>query len=65
MKPIYQFPTTQDLESFAEEYLGLKGTDSYLYYEAYYNLNKDDVDLYEDEEYERGQDELTQTHWEY
>ena len=57
------FLTTQDMEDFAQDYLGLSGIDADMYYEAYYKLN-DDVEEYEDEEYAR-QDELSQTHYQY
>lgn len=55
-----QFPSTQDIEDFANS-MGLSGVDADLFYEAYYRLNTDDE--YEDEvEY---RDELTQSNWEY
>lgn len=57
------FLSSRDMEDFAQDFLGLQGTDSDMYYESYYNLNTDDT--YEDEEYERSQDEVTQTRWEY
>ena len=56
------FLTSQDMEDFAQDYLGLSGIDSDLYYESYYKLN--DEDGYDDEEYSRS-DELTQTHYQY
>ena len=59
------FLTSQDMEDFAQEYLGLEGTDADLYYESYYKLNDNDGDGYDDEEYSRSQDELTQTHYQY
>ena len=55
--------SARDMEDFAQDYLGLSGIDTDLYYESYYQLNADDQ--YDDEEYERSQDETTQTHWEY
>ncbi len=55
--------SSRDMEDFAQDFLGLQGTDSDMYYESYYNLNTDDA--YDDEEYERSQDEVTQTRWEY
>ncbi len=55
--------SSRDMEDFAQDFLGLQGTDSDMYYESYYNLNTDDE--YDDEEYERSQDEVTQTRWEY
>ena len=45
------------MEDFAQDYLGLSGTDSDLYYESYYKLNDETGDGYDDEEYSR-QDEL-------
>ena len=57
------FLSSSDMEDFAQEYLGLQGTDADMYYESYYRLNTDDE--YDDEEYERTQDETTQTRWEY
>jgi hypothetical protein len=36
---IYKFPTHEDLEFFAEEFLGVDYCD---FYELYYGLNKDD-----------------------
>ena len=56
--------TSQDMEEFAQDYLGLSGTDSDLYYESYYKLNDDSGDDYDDEEYSR-QDELSQTSYQY
>ena len=56
--------TSQDMEDFAQDYLGLSGTDTDLYYESYYKLNDDDGEQYDDEEYSR-QDELSQTHYQY
>ncbi len=55
--------SSRDMEDFAQDFLGLQGTDSDMYYESYYNLNTDDA--YDDEEYERSQDEVTQTRWQY
>ena len=43
--------TTEDMEDFARDYLGLTGVDADMYYEAYYNV--------------KGEDELNQTVWEY
>ena len=51
--------TTEDLEDFARDYLGLTGVDADMYYESYYNL---DNNGYEEEEY---RDELNQTQWQY
>ena len=56
--------SAQDMEDFAQDYLGLSGIDADLYYESYYQLNQSD-DEYDDEEYERGQNEMSQTNWEY
>ena len=53
--------SAQDMEDFAQDYLGLSGIDADMYYESYYQLN----DGYEDEDYQRSQDEMTQTRWEY
>ena len=55
--------STRDMEDFAQDFLGLSGIDADLYYETYYRLNPDDQ--YDDEEYERSQDETTQNRWEY
>ena len=55
--------STRDMEDFAQDFLGLSGIDADLYYETYYRLNTDDQ--YDDEEYERSQDETTQNRWEY
>ena len=57
------FLTSQDMEDFAKDFLGLDGTDSDMYYESYYQLN--DEDGYDDEEYQREQDELSQTRYQY
>ena len=54
--------SSQDMEDFAQDFLGLSGIDADMYYESYYHLN--DSEEYEDEEYVR-QDEITQTKWEY
>ena len=51
------------MEDFAQDYLGLSGTDSDLYYESYYQLNNEDG--YDDEDEYRTQDELHQTHYQY
>jgi len=56
--------STQDMEDFAQDYLGLSGIDADMYYESYYQLN-DSNDGYDDEDYQRNQDEMTQTRWEY
>ena len=56
--------TSQDMEDFAQDYLGLSGIDSDLYYESYYKLNDNNDDQYDDEEYARS-DELSQTHYQY
>ena len=56
------FLTSQDMEDFAQDYLGLSGVDSDMYYESYYNLKNDGYD--DDDEY-RVQDELHQTKYEY
>ena len=56
--------SAQDMEDFAQDYLGLSGIDADMYYESYYQLN-DNGEQYDDEEYERSQDEMTQTRWEY
>ena len=58
-----QFLSNTDMEKFASEFLGLSGVDADMYYEAYYQMNTDDE--YDDEEYERSHDELSQTHWQY
>ncbi len=58
------FLTSQDMEDFAQDYLGLSGIDSDLYYESYYQLNDKDGDGYDDEEYTRS-DELSQNHYQY
>lgn len=55
--------TAQDMEDFAQDFLGLQGTDADMYYESYYQINSNDE--YEDEEYQRGQNEVTQSRWEY
>ena len=55
--------SARDMEDFAQDFLGLSGIDADMYYESYYHLNTED--LYEDEEYERSQDETTQNRWEY
>ena len=52
------FLTTEDMEDFASEYLGLKGTDADMFYESYYALDNQ----YDEDEY---RDELNQTKWEY
>ena len=57
--------TSQDMEDFAQDYLGLSGIDADLYYESYYKLNGTEEDGYEDEEYSRSQDELSQSHYQY
>ena len=59
------FLSSQDMEDFAQDYLGLSGIDSDLYYESYYRLNDNNDDEYDDEEYSRSQDELSQTHYQY
>ena len=41
--------TNRELEDFASDFLGLKGTDADMFYESYYNLNTDDE--YEEDEY--------------
>ena len=56
--------SAQDMEDFAQDYLGLSGIDADMYYESYYQLDNNG-EQYEDEEYERSQDEMTQTRWEY
>ena len=56
--------TSQDMEDFAQDYLGLSGIDTDLYYESYYKLNESE-DGYDDEDYVRQQDELSQTHYQY
>ena len=38
-----------DLETFAE-YLGLRGIDSDLFYESYYDMDPEQVESYYDEE---------------
>ena len=58
------FLSAQDMEDFAQDYLGLAGIDSDLYYESYYQLNDNDGEQYDDEEYSR-QDELSQTQYQY
>ena len=60
LSPSY-FPSVEDMEEFASDYLGLNGTDTDMYYESCNNLN--DNDQYFEEEYRS--DELNQTHWEY
>ena len=55
--------SARDMEDFAQDYLGLSGSDYDMYYESYFDLNTDDQ--YEDEEYERSQDELSQTNYQY
>ena len=63
LSPSY-FPSSEDMENFASDYLGLAGIDADMFYESYYNLNKDDeMDQYEEVEYRN--DELNQTRWEY
>ncbi len=57
------FLSANDMENFASEYLGLSGIDTDMYYESYYQLNENDE--YDDEEYERTKDEVSQTNWEY
>ena len=54
--------STQDMEDFAQDYLGLSGVDADMYYESYYQLNNDDQ--YDDEDYVR-EDEVNQTKWQY
>ena len=56
--PMNSFLSNEDLDDFASEFLGLKGTDSDLFYESYYNINSDEWD--EDEH----RDETTQN-WTY
>ena len=51
--------SNEDLDDFASEFLGLKGTDSDMFYESYYNLNLDDE--WDEEEY---RDEIKQN-WTY
>ena len=46
--------TNEELEDFASEFLGLRGTDTDMFYESYYNLNTDDQ--YEEDDY---RDEVT------
>ena len=53
--------STQDMEDFAQDYLGLTGVDADMYYESYYQLNTDDE---YDEDYVR-EDEVNQTKWQY
>ena len=53
--------STQDMEDFAQDYLGLTGVDADMYYESYYKLNTDDE---YDEDYGR-EDEVNQTKWQY
>ena len=62
LSPSY-FPTNEDMEEFASEYLGLNGTDADMFYESYYKLNNDDSldEYFEDDEY---RDEVTQN-WTY
>ena len=60
LSPSY-FPSVEDMEEFASDYLKLNGTDTDMYYEACNNLN--DNDQYFEEEYRS--DELNQTQWEY
>jgi hypothetical protein len=57
------FLSAQDMEDFAQDYLGLSGIDADMYYESYYQLNQDDQ--YDDDDYQRNQDEVSQTKWEY
>ena len=57
------FLSAQDMEDFAQDYLGLSGIDADMYYESYYHLNQDDQ--YDDDDYQRNQDEVSQTKWEY
>ena len=59
------FLTSQDMEDFAQEYLGLEGTDADMYYESYYQLNDSEGDGYDDDDYQRCQNELNQTRYEY
>ena len=56
--------SVQDMEDFAQDYLGLSGIDADMYYESYYQIDNNG-EQYEDEEYQRSQDEMSQTHWEY
>ena len=53
--------STQDMEDFAQDYLGLTGVDADMYYESYYQLNTDDE---YDEDCVR-EDEVNQTKWQY
>lgn len=63
LSPSY-FPSTEDMENFASDYLGLAGVDSDMFYESYYKLNTDDnMDEYFEDEYRS--DEINQTQWEY
>jgi hypothetical protein len=55
--------SAQDMEDFAQDFLGLQGTDADMYYESYYQMNPNDE--YEDEDYKHSQNEVTQTQWEY
>ena len=55
------FLSTQDMEDFAQDYLGLTGVDADMYYESYYQLNTDHE---YDEDYVR-EDEVNQTKWQY
>ena len=57
--------SVQDMEDFAQDYLGLSGIDADMYYEAYYRLKNTEDEEYDDEEYQRSQNEVTQTRWEY
>lgn len=54
--------SSQDMEDFAQDFLGLSGIDADMYYESYYQLNQDDQ--YDDDDYRR-HDETSQTKWEY
>ena len=62
LSPSY-FPTNEDMEEFASEYLGLSGCDADMFYESYYKMNDNDsMDEYlEEDEY---RDEVTQN-WTY
>ena len=53
--------SAQDMEDFAQDYLGLSGVDADMYYESYYQLNTNDE---YDDEFLR-EDEVNQTKWEY
>ena len=53
--------SSQDMEDFAQEFLGLSGTDSDLFYESYLDIDNDE---YEEVEY-RKKNELEQEYWEY